>query len=503
MSIWEEKLQELQEPSRYANVILSLRQVRKLHPFVEWRLAQIVKRANPELHSQAEKWGISNGRIDLAAYTITRRVLHFELIASNSNNHVFRDTTSLLVSRADAKLAILIDSDVDPKVSDAFFAAIPTGEIESVYLRELLLIERETWFIARIRTAISRAEFVAGSVSGTGFHCHISDCNLQVFGLYTLSYSNIEPPDRIRVYLPIEAEAIGLGSFPTEGKEGAISFELPWHQGLSPREYRLCVTSEKGHRWSTWVRILTPPSVPVLVLHKECADFGETVGFEVRNFPSKRELTLFFHQRHTGQGVYSGTMSDTGALSGEFCVPSLHASTELVTPGIHRVSANCRGCQADACLNIRDTRKPDELIIEGRRFSSGNSWYTVCVSRIVAKTHCLTCHFEIANTTKSPLKLESASCVVQLPGDQYLLAVMSKISEREYLIEAGRSESFEENFFVSDPGDLRIDDAPDPVNMQFITNIRGGYIPLPMTCSTQFPLAVLHHVLGGDTGKAT
>src|SRR5882724_8039421 len=171
MSIWEQKLQELQESSRYANVILSLRNGGKLHTFVEWRLAQIVKRANPELHSQAEKWGVSNGRIDLAAYTITRRVLHFELIASNSNNHVFRDTTSLLVSRADAKLAILIDSDVDPKVSDAFFAAIPTGEIESVYLRELLLIERETWFIARIRTVISRAEFVAGSVSGTGFHC--------------------------------------------------------------------------------------------------------------------------------------------------------------------------------------------------------------------------------------------------------------------------------------------------------------------------------------------
>ena len=503
MSIWEQKLQELQESSRYANVILSLRNGGKLHPFVEWRLAQIVKRANPELHSQAEKWGVSNGRIDLAAYTITRRVLHFELIASNSNNHVFRDTTSLLVSRADAKLAILIDSDVDPKVSDAFFAAIPTGEIESVYLRELLLIERETWFIARIRTVISRAEFVAGSVSGTGFHCGISDCNLQVFGLYTVSYSNIEPPDRIRVYLPIEAEVIGLGSFAPEGKEGEISFELPWHLGLSPREYRLRVTSEKGHRWSTWVRILTPPSVPVLVLHKECADFGETVGFEVRNFPSKRELTLFFHQRHTGQGIYSGTLSDTGALSGEFCVPSLHASTELVTPGIHRVSVNCRGCQADAYLNVCDSRKPDELIIEGRHFSSGNSWYTVSVSRIVAKSHCLRFHFEIANTTQSPLKLESANCVIQLPGNQHLFAIMSGLGEREFLIEAGRPESFEEDFLVSNPGDLRIDDAPDPVNMQFTTNIRGGYIPLPITCFIQIPLGILHHILSGGTGKAT
>jgi len=80
---------------------------------------------------------------------------------------------------------------------------------------------------------------------------------------------------------------------------------------------------------------------------------------------------------------------------------------------------------------------------------------------------------------------------------------MSGLGEREFLIEAGRPESFEEDFLVSNPGDLRIDDAPDPVNMQFTTNIRGGYIPLPITCFIQIPLGILHHILSGGTGKAT
>ena len=296
MITWEEKLQELQGVSRYADVVRSLRRDKYLHPLVEWRLIELLKRAYPELHSQPEKWGISNGRIDLAAYINTRCVIHYELIASNSNNHVFRDTTSLLVSRADKKLAILIDSDVDKEVSDSFFAAIPKGEIEWIYLREVLLIEREAQFIAKIKSAISQAEFVAGSVSGTGFHCEISDHNLRVFGRYKLSYFRIEPPDRLRVYLSISTGAIELASLQAEQIEGEISFELPWHQALSTGEYRLCATSDRGHRWSTWIRIPTLPPVPVLVLHKEAADFGETVGFEVRNFPGTRELTLFFHQ---------------------------------------------------------------------------------------------------------------------------------------------------------------------------------------------------------------
>jgi hypothetical protein len=503
MITWEEKLRELQDSSRYADVILSLRHVKDLHPFVEWRLAELLKRAYPGLHSQPEKWGVSSGRIDLAAYVNTRCVLHYELIASASNNHVFRDTTSLLVSRADEKLAILIDSDVDKEVSDAFFAAIPNGEIEWVYLREVLLMERETQFIAELKSWISRAEFVAGSVSGTGFHCVISDHNLQIFKRYKLFYSRIEPPDRIRVYLSTNTGAIELASLQTEQSEGEISFELPWHQALSPAEYRLCATSDRGYRWSTWIRIPTLPPAPVLVLHKDAADFGETVGFEVRNFPGTRELTLYFHQKHTGQGVYSGTLLDNGALSAEFRVPSLHAFTALVAPGIHRVSASCLGCRADAYLNIRDSRKPDELIIEGRSFGSGSSWYSVRVSRIVAKTHCLRCHFEIANTSQSPLELQMATCRVQLPGNQNLIAVMSGLGEHKPLIEPGQSESFEKDFLVSDTGVLRLDDAPDPVNMQFITIMRASGMPLPVKCSTQIPLGVLHHILSSDTGEIT
>lgn len=127
---WEQTLTELQDPEYYSEAVLELRRQQKLHPFVEWRIKSLVAEARPEIHTQAEKWGISNGRIDLAAYVSARCVIHYELIATWRNNHVFRDVTSLLISRADSKLAVLIDTDVDQKVADRFFAAVPDGEID-------------------------------------------------------------------------------------------------------------------------------------------------------------------------------------------------------------------------------------------------------------------------------------------------------------------------------------------------------------------------------------
>jgi hypothetical protein len=141
-------LSDLQDSSRYGDLVLSLRSDHRLHPFVEWHLEHLLRAHHAgQMHVQAEKNGISNGRIDLVAYGGTRSVIHFELIASNSGGHVFRDTTSLLGSKADARLARLIDEDLDADVCKNYKRAIPLPTIvEDVPLRMVLLKRNEAAF---------------------------------------------------------------------------------------------------------------------------------------------------------------------------------------------------------------------------------------------------------------------------------------------------------------------------------------------------------------------
>ena len=62
-------LSDLQDPSRYGDLVLSLRRDHRLHRFVEWRLEYLLRAHHDgQMHVQAEKNGISNGRIDLVAY---------------------------------------------------------------------------------------------------------------------------------------------------------------------------------------------------------------------------------------------------------------------------------------------------------------------------------------------------------------------------------------------------------------------------------------------------
>src|SRR5258708_37639481 len=113
--MYELSLERLQQPEHYRQVVLQLRKDKALHDLVQLVLATAIEKIRPSrFHIQPEKYGISNGRIDLALYHTPRTIVHIELIASCQNGHVFRDTTSLLASRADARLAILIDPDVDP-----------------------------------------------------------------------------------------------------------------------------------------------------------------------------------------------------------------------------------------------------------------------------------------------------------------------------------------------------------------------------------------------------
>ena len=75
----EALFEEIQKPETYKTIILELRRGNRLHDFFEWVLKRTIQQTFGERFSlQPEKYGISNGRIDLALYHTPRTIIHFE-----------------------------------------------------------------------------------------------------------------------------------------------------------------------------------------------------------------------------------------------------------------------------------------------------------------------------------------------------------------------------------------------------------------------------------------
>jgi hypothetical protein len=59
--------EEVQKPERYRDTILDLRHDHRLHEFVEWAVKRLIdSKFEHRFSIQPEKYGISNGRIDMA-----------------------------------------------------------------------------------------------------------------------------------------------------------------------------------------------------------------------------------------------------------------------------------------------------------------------------------------------------------------------------------------------------------------------------------------------------
>ena len=321
-------LSDLQDTSRYGDLVLSLRNEHRLHPLVEWHLGHLLcSRQAGHLHVQAEKYGISNGRIDLVAYEGTRSVIHFELIASNSGHHVFRDTTSLLGSNADAKLAILIDEDLDADVYKTYKRAIPSpAVIEDVPLRMVLLKNQEAAFNDVLQRLLDRAAFRSGSLRSDGFRCELDSYELRPLSEITLRYKNAPGRSYLRVRLRNVDDVVdiigGNGREIPEG-DGQIPVWIPLRKEITRGEYRLEAVLDTGERWAANVTVPSVPPAPSLHLDPSAGHVGATVNFRVADFPPDTELHVTFWQGHSGHGVFNGMLGATGGLTGTFTVPPI------------------------------------------------------------------------------------------------------------------------------------------------------------------------------------
>lgn len=353
--------EEIQKPERYKDTILGLRHKYKLHEFVEWALKRLIdSKFENRFSIQPEKYGISNGRIDMALYHTPRTIIHFELIATCSNGHVFRDTTSLLASRADEKLAILIDEDLDPEVTRNFLKAIPDGQIKFVFLREALLDMTPGRFLGIVEDLIGSAEFKNGSTDPKRFFCSLQGREIEIYEKLQLEFHNAPVNETITIQLQ-QHESMFKSERLTSTKilqpDGVIHIPIRYLRHAPGESYYLAAYLSNGERWRTRVYIRKAIDPPVVfVVPGQYPPLSE-VKFSVQNFPPKAELLAMIVQQ-CAQGCNQGqeVVTDTnGQASGVFTVPHF-IGTEPIQAGEHALIISTRNspfaAQAETSVNI-------------------------------------------------------------------------------------------------------------------------------------------------------
>ena len=334
----EKLIKELQDPNRYKDVILQLRSKNNLHDFFEWALEQIITQAFGNRFSiQPEKYGISNGRVDMALYHTPRNVIHFELIATCHNGHVFRDTTSLLASRSDEQLAILIDQDLESGVADNFFKAIPDGQVKFVFLREALLDVNRQRFVEIVRDLIASAEFKNGSTDPSRFYCAIQNPHIAIFTTVQLEYNNAPIGGILTVQLQQHESMFkteNLASLKIENQRGSLTIPIPYFYNAPGESYYLAAYLSTGERWRKRVYLAKRAEPPTAVVSPGMYSPLSAVSFVVRNFPAGATIRTCIVREGIGQGCNHGqeVVTDAnGSASGTFRVPHFINATRIQT----------------------------------------------------------------------------------------------------------------------------------------------------------------------------
>lgn len=159
----------------YVNWVRELRKRKELHPEIERRLAELLSRIVPDYHPVAEPVGLAGGRNDLMLFEFSGRKALFEIFGTASQ--VSRDLRILDKTKADRKVAVIIDKDVDGTVFDKFLKENPednypflfVGELYedppidvSLKLRQLVLGDEDAKFQRMLRAKIPRESFYEG-----------------------------------------------------------------------------------------------------------------------------------------------------------------------------------------------------------------------------------------------------------------------------------------------------------------------------------------------------
>jgi hypothetical protein len=353
-NIYEAAIEMVNQDDRYVVAVRELRRKQQLHSLVELRLGELIRKMPDfsRLHVQPEKYGISNGRIDLAIYGEGRVVVHCEFIASTSNGHVFRDTTSLLGTIADTSLAILIDEDVDADIARDYFRAIPRSKVPNIFLRTILLARHEASARATLAELINDASYISGSIATDGFCCIVNRSELRAGDSFDVVYANLDVPTRLRVRLlganddPVLLEDREFGA-----ASGTFMVRIPSGAQLTRGQYTLQLLSA-SRRCPRRIYVTTSTPRPSLRCPPGQHIQGASVMIGATGFPPSRSapISFFDQQGSVGYGVAEMYIDSDGSGKTSITVPGI--CNRAPTGGHHRLVLQIDGAEASTYLEV-------------------------------------------------------------------------------------------------------------------------------------------------------
>ncbi len=135
----------------FVEKIKTAKKKNQLHKLVENRLVKILSHLYPDACPMPEVYGMPGGRNDLILFFFNQRRIAFELFFSPSQ--VSQDLRLLEQSNADKKIAILLDSEINPNLIKEYFHKKP-DHFQYLLLSHVMMPEKEALCLALLRELI-------------------------------------------------------------------------------------------------------------------------------------------------------------------------------------------------------------------------------------------------------------------------------------------------------------------------------------------------------------
>ncbi len=119
----------------YIQWVREQRKAKKLHTLVEQKLISILSEFASEFEPIPEPQGLAGGRNDLLLFRFDGKKVLFEIFGTKSQ--VSRDLRILDNTKADIKIAVLIDKEVDRGIVDKFLKENPENNYPYIFIGEL------------------------------------------------------------------------------------------------------------------------------------------------------------------------------------------------------------------------------------------------------------------------------------------------------------------------------------------------------------------------------
>jgi hypothetical protein len=148
---------KLETSDDYIESIKKFKRKKQLHPIVESRLSVLLNKIYPDDCPVLEVLGVLGGRNDLLLYSFTGRRVLFELFFSPSQ--VAQDLRLLEQSSAEVKIAILLDDEINSKLSTEYFRKRPDS-FPFIWLKWIMNPEFEMICLQRLRELIDEESVI-------------------------------------------------------------------------------------------------------------------------------------------------------------------------------------------------------------------------------------------------------------------------------------------------------------------------------------------------------